>query len=135
MEICGDFRLLIEKHGYKSAMAKSDSERKESGWIDPDGNWYNVPWSYHSAFACRVLIEQDQIERALSVPAQDITGILVDDGWILIHSDWRNGIVLHGSSHMNKSQYDSLLSFFGNSTLSRKWTIDEMWQHSKNYHE
>jgi len=123
------FSPLSEYGEWKTFKTKK-SDRKTSCWIDPDGNWYNVPWSEHHRFAHHVLKDVMSMtwEEWLNYDLHKVTDTLVfDHGWIMIQESARSGIVVQGFKHMNKKQYGVLHSYFRDTPLFRGWTVKLLW--------
>jgi hypothetical protein len=121
-----DILAVCHGYGWRELKARSKKKRERSSWIDPEGNWYNVPFSHHNIFAhyvCEELFPKED----LGILDREGPSILLRNGWISIYHDMFTGTILRGYAHMNEKQYKQLLSFFGDEMLFRGWTIRAMW--------
>jgi hypothetical protein len=122
----GDTLAVLHSFGWCELEARTKKGRERSAWISPEGKWYNVPFGDHNIFAlyvCQELFPKEE----MGILDDRGPEVLVKNGWIRIYHDWVSGTIIRGYQHMNKEQYEELLSFFGEERLFRGWTVRAMW--------
>jgi len=112
-----------------------DVQGESSGWIDPKGNWWSVPFAEHKMFAQWMLFNEYKAYAGYAFynHSDRATDVLVQRGWLLIHTDPTSGTSIQGD--MNIEQYVTLTKSFSNRILFRGWTVKALWRESPNYKE
>lgn len=124
----------LRNGGWRSLMVTRKDGRRDSCWVDKDGNWYNVPFGKHQIFALYVVQDLKQIpeDKAIFLDVHQMGDTLINEfGWLFIHADAVNGIIIHGLKGMSMKQYHTLRNHFKDTPIGKGWTIEKLWKANK----
>jgi hypothetical protein len=125
---------ILRTKGWRFYEEKDPDKWENSAFIDPQGRWYNVPWTEHFMFAEYVIQDIRRLtdEQRRHLDLHSVSDDLVKEGWLLLASSLMDGIIVNGCTHMTMKQYRALRKHFGNMRLFRGWTIDLLWKEAQN---